>query len=568
MHLLQHFNALSLRPENAQEIRGLILELAIRGRLTQEWRANNPDAEPAAELLKRIKKEKARLVKEKVIRKEKVLPEVEEEEQPFGLPEGWVWCRLGDIITRIVGGGTPSKSNPNYWNGSIPWASVKDLKSYKYLEKTKDSITTAGLDNSSSNTVKKGDIILCTRMGLGKIAICNIETAINQDLKAISLHSDISTDYFYYSYKTFNLTGSGVTVKGIKQHELLNLEYPLPPLPEQKAIVEIVNRLLAEVDQLEQRTTHYRTLRQDYVTVSLRALTGEDSRGAWAELRPHFQSFFERTNGVEKLRAAILELAVQGKLTKEWRANNPDVEPAAELLKRIKKEKARLVKEKVIRKEKALPEVDMKEVPFEVPKGWVWCKLGEVLKQMAYGTSQKASLNSSLVPVLRMGNITSQGKLDFRNLKYVSPDIKDLPKLFLENGDIVFNRTNSYALVGKCGVYRSGPNTYTLASYLIKVSPMLEHTSSEFINLFINSPVCRKTQIEPQITALTNQANFSGSKLKNMTLPLPPLPEQKAIVEIVDELLALCDRLQAQLDAREVVTKDFLRASVREVLEA
>ena len=228
-----------------QQLRKSLLQEAIQGRLVPQA----PTDESADDLLQRIHVEKEQLIKEGKIKKQKPLPPITEEEKPFAIPDSWQWVRLGEIVFQNIGGGTPDKTNLTYWNGDIPWASVKDLNC-DILTSTKDHISQLGLDNSSSNLIQKGTIIICTRMGLGKIAIAGIDTAINQDLRAIDLNQYTEKKFFVYLYKTLSLKGSGVTVKGIKVDELHNLPIPLPPLAEQQRIVARLEELLPLCDGL------------------------------------------------------------------------------------------------------------------------------------------------------------------------------------------------------------------------------------------------------------------------------------------------------------------------------
>jgi type I restriction enzyme S subunit len=224
-----------------------ILQAAVQGKLVPQ----DIHDEPASVLLERIRAEKARLVKEGKIKKEKPLSPITEDEIPYDLPEGWVWCRFGDIIIQNIGGGTPSKQNPAYWNGNIPWASVKDLTG-TILNKTQDCITELGLKESSSNLIPADSIIVCTRMGLGKIAINTIPVAINQDLRALIIsRMNIDLRYVIAYYKTLNIRGEGTTVKGISIEELHNMLFPLPPVAEQQRIVAKVNELMALCEEIK-----------------------------------------------------------------------------------------------------------------------------------------------------------------------------------------------------------------------------------------------------------------------------------------------------------------------------
>jgi type I restriction enzyme, S subunit len=286
----------------------------------------------------------------------------------------------------------------------------------------------------------------------------------------------------------------------------------------------------------------------------------------WAKLTSEIQS---QKSLLSQLKQSILQEAIQGKLTEEWRAlrqaQQAPLESASELLKRIQAEKARLIKEKKIKKEKSLPPITDSEKPFELPEGWEWCRLGEIVEDVSYGTSQKSVETNVGVPVLRMGNITIDGKVLYSNLKYVQESIKDLPKLYLKKRDLIFNRTNSFELVGKSGVFEN-IEPYTLASYLIRVR-FMSNVSSYYLRDFINSNFCRRTQIEPHVVQQNGQANFNGSKLKSICLPLPPFEEQKAIVEKVESLMEKCRALEEEISQSEQHAQMLMQAVLKEAFE-
>lgn len=262
---------------------------------------------------------------------------------------------------------------------------------------------------------------------------------------------------------------------------------------------------------------------------------------------------------VKKLRQQLLQDAVQGKLVEQ----NKKDEPASELLKKIKAEKEKLITEKKLKKEKELPPIKPEEIPFEIPANWVWCRLGEITSDVSYGTSEKSDLVGE-IPVLRMGNITSEGEICYSNLKYVSSKISDLPKLYLQNGDLIFNRTNSYELVGKSGVFEN-LEQYTLASYLIRVR-FFYPIQSKFLANYINSKVCRQTQLEPQIIQQNGQANFNGTKLSNIIVPLPPFAEQNRIIQKLELLKQHCNELESSIKQSESQNEKLLQQVLREAL--
>ncbi len=208
---------------------------------------------------------------------------------------------LADVIAKDLGGGTPSKNHMEYWNGNIPWASVKDMNSEgKYLESTIDRITKKAVESSSTNLIPAGNIIVCTRISVGKIQINKIAVAINQDLRAFFLKERINIDYFYYYYGTVKFKTSGTTVKGIRKDDLLQYLFPLCSSQEQLQIVKAI---------------------EDYFE---RAKILEDA-------------VVQGLDKIEQLKQSILKKAFEGNLVEP----DPADEPVEVLLERIKKEKAK-----------------------------------------------------------------------------------------------------------------------------------------------------------------------------------------------------------------------------------
>jgi type I restriction enzyme S subunit len=262
---------------------------------------------------------------------------------------------------------------------------------------------------------------------------------------------------------------------------------------------------------------------------------------------------------VNQLRKAFVWDAIRGKLVQQVSTD----EPAYILLQKIKIEKDQLVKEKKITKQKAFKKISKDEIPFDIPNNWEWIRLGEIVFDQAYGTSTKAN-SSDDIPILRMGNITTNGDMLYSNLKYISKNNKDLPKLYLEIGDLIFNRTNSFELVGKCAVFNQ-ETPYTLASYLIRVR-FNNRTSPNYIANYINSSICRETQIEPHIVQQTGQANFNGTKLSNIICPVPPYSEQLRISAKLEEIKKFCDDLDSNIKESQKQNEQLLKQVLTEAL--
>jgi type I restriction enzyme S subunit len=411
------------------------------------------------------------------------------------------------------------------------------IKGLKRIEKI-DFSGNIYLSDKPSNTdmilVKKGDLVISgINVEKGAMAVYQGENDITATIHYSSYEFDpakIDLNFLKNFLKSEKFTEAlkeqvpGGIKTEIKPKHILPLEVKIPnEIDEQKIIIKKFESKKVKLESIDIE----RTLQLDFL---------------------------------QKLRQKILQDAIQGKLIRQ----DHNDEPASKLLERIKSEKEALVREKKIKNEKIPLPIIPEDFPFEIPESWVWCRLGELCIDLTYGTSQKAE-DYGDVPVLRMGNITSNGSIIYSNLKYVMKTISDLPKLFLESGDLVFNRTNSFELVGKCGVY-DRKERFTLASYLIRVR-FTTDTNSNYISSYINSKICRETQIEPDTIQQNGQANFNGTKLSKVLIPLPPLKEQNRIVLKIEQLMKLCDELEQSIHQNKKYTQDLLQLALKEALE-
>ncbi|HEI9769975.1 TPA: restriction endonuclease subunit S [Morganella morganii] len=252
----QYFGTLFTTEASIDALKQTILQLAVMGKLVPQ----DPNDEPAFELLKRIEQEKAELVKQGKIKKQKPLPPVSDEEKPFELPVGWGWVRLGDIGT-ISGGGTPSKNNEEYWLGDIPWLSPKDMK-VDYISTAEFNISELAVANSSVRIIPNNSILFVVRgMILAHtfpVAINKKEVTINQDMKSITSHL-FNMDFLLNLMKGMSRNvlslvdrSSHGTCKLVSE-KLFNLQIPLPPLSEQSRINNRIEELVSLCDTLKSR---------------------------------------------------------------------------------------------------------------------------------------------------------------------------------------------------------------------------------------------------------------------------------------------------------------------------
>ena len=487
----------------AQDLKNSILQLAVQGKLVLQ----NLSDEPASELLKQITQQKAQLIEEGVIKKEKTLPTISDEDIPFDIPENWLWVRLGDYCLDAFSG-----KSPVYSKTPTPYEVIGQAANQQLgLDYTQVKYTVSEFWNSMDPKyfLLENDVLLNT-LGHGTLGRSGIVPVLHKKLLTdghlfvFRLCSAIASKYFYY-YLQYKRPEIEKSANGSTNQTFLSLKrtnqwlIPVPPLAEQERIVAKIEELLplvSEYDEVENRISALNTEFPD------------------------------------KLRKSILQQAVQGKLTER----DPSDEPAIELLDRIRAEKAKLIAEGKIKKEKIIPVISEEDQLFDIPDTWTWTTIADTCTNIQYGTSEK-SAPSGKVAVLRMGNLQG-GKIDYSNLVYTSNDY-DIERCHLEYNDLLFNRTNSKELVGKTAIYKAEiPAIY--AGYLIRVTPIM--IDSDYLNYVMQSHFFKKYCLAVKTDAI-GQSNINAEKLKRFVFPLPPLAEQKRIVARVEDLLAACKAL-------------------------
>ena len=287
-------------------------------------------------------------------------------------------------------------------------------------------------------------------------------------------------------------------------------ELPVPPLPEQR-------RIVAEIEK--------QFTRLDAGVAALRRVQAH----------------------LKRYRAAVLKAACEGKLVPTEaelaRTEDRSYETGAQLLGRILKERRKQWKGRGKYKEPVIPgTADLSPLP----EGWTWATVEQLTALVQYGTSAKTSEDDSGIPVLRMGNI-EDGKLVFDKLKYLPKSHDEFPELFLQEGDLLFNRTNSAELVGKTAVFRGSPTPCSYASYLIRVR-LCHCCLPDFVAYYINS-VFGRAWIASCVSQQVGQANVNGTKLQALAIPLPPLAEQTRILAEVERRLSVLEELETMVAA-------------------
>ncbi|HCD7728630.1 TPA: restriction endonuclease subunit S, partial [Citrobacter koseri] len=513
-----------------KKLRELILELAVRGKLVPQ----DPNDEPASELLKRIAAEKAELVKQGKIKKQKPLPEISEEEKPFELPAGWEWVALQEICS--LENGDRSKNYPNkstLVETGIPFVNAGHLENGNIRQEDMTFITPEHFSILRSGKFLNGDILFCLRGSLGKSAIVqNLSGAIASSLVIVRVFKPTFNKYIHLyfdaplSYDFINKYDNGTAQPNLAATDLARFLVPLPPLDEQSRIVNKITELMTLCDQLEQHSLTSLDTHQQLVETLLTTLTGsqnaEELAENWARISEHFDTLFTTEASIDALKQTILQLAVMGKLVPQ----DPNDEPASELLKRIAQEKAQLIKDGKIKKQKPLPPISDEEKPFELPDGWEWCRISDI---STVGTGATPSRDEPKYWLDGEINWVTSGETSKPFIKTTSEcvtkkAINDTNVSIYPPGTLIIAMYGQGKTRGQITelLINAGTNQACAAIQLIAN----EDSHRKFIKIFFEKSY-------DDLRALASggaQPNLNVAKISQTVIPLPPEHEQARVV--------------------------------------
>lgn len=558
-------------PHGIKKLRELILELAVRGKLVPQ----DSSDEPASVLLDKISKERTRLIKEGKIKKQKKLPEISEEEKPFELPMGWEWVQFGEI-SEIERGGSPRpiKSFLTDDPDGLNWIKIGDTnKGGKYITSTNEKICREGL--SKTRMVYPGDFLLTNSMSFGRPYITKIEGCIHDGWLRISPPKALDKDYLYvllsspYISCFFKAAAAGAVVLNLNVGKVRQLPILIPPIREQHRIVTKVDELMALCDRLEQQQTDSNATHQTLLDTLLATLTTaadhDEFTATWQRIEDHFHTLFTTEQSIDQLKQTILQLAVMGKLVPQ----DPNDEPASVLLEKIAKEKARLTKEKKIKKQKKLPGINEKEKPFGLPTGWAWEPLGNMVKLMDAGWSPacppEPSPSGDVWGVLKTTAVQIMEYREIEN-KVLPPNKEPRPQYEVKEGDILITRAGPKNRVAiSCLVDTTRPKLM-ISDKIIRFHLFEVGILERYISLCLNAGATANYLEKAKSGMAESQMNISQSKLKLAPIPLCPVTEQQRIVAKVDELLAHCDQLQTKLTNQRTTTCHLADTIVEQIV--
>ena len=554
---LKQFEHLSEAPNGIPKLRELILQLAVRGKLVPQ----DPNDEPASELLKKIQVEKQRLIAEGAIRKPKPLPPIKAESAPHFVPSSWLWIRLGECID-LVSGQHLRPAEQNSEGVGIPYLTGPAEFGDTSPEPTRWTTETRVV-------VHSGDILLTVKgSGVGKTNVVDVpDLAISRQLMAlrcIRVDRSYTVGFLKAKYDEFQALKLGIAIPGIGRNDVLGFAFPLPPAAEQKRIVAKVDELMALCDDLEAKQQAKRTKQIALNRASLHALTesnGSSLTAAWHRVRDHFDDLYTVPDTVADLRQIILQLAVMGRLVPQ----DPNDEPASELLKKIQAEKERLIAEGTIRKPKPLPPIELGDEPHPVPTSWRWVRLSEICVRIA-DTDHKMpkAVESGGYPYVSARDLLDDGTIDIAGAKRISEeDFNRLgQKVIPRRHDIVYSRIGT---VGKARLVAIDESFLT--SYSCCVIRPIQAAMVEQLLVHLLESALVLDQAKRGTTGI-GVPDLGLNTIRSFMIPLAPMEEQKRIVAKVGQLMTLSADLEAKLQQAQTDADNLLASIVQELVEA
>ena len=475
---------------NIKKLRKKILDLAIRGKLVPQ----NPNDEPASVLLERIREEKERLIKEGKIKrdtKEKTGDQFPYQKVPFGVPEGWEWVSGSKCFK-------PMESKKPIGE-TFRYIDINSIDNKKHIITEARYINVSDAPSRASRSVDVGDTLFSmVRPYLENIAYVdkNYENCIaSTGFFVCKPNQILFSKYLYYlMLSSYVIDGLNIFMKGdnspsINNDNLTTFLYPIPPLFEQKRIVQKIEECFNLIYQIEKN-------------------------------KLSLEQFIKQT------KSKVLDLAIRGKLVPQ----DPNDEPASVLLEKIRNE----------RKEKK-PISANSHYPFEAPKGWVWCEIKDISDAIQYGYTGSA-ITIGKYKMLRITDI-QDNFVDWETVPFVEIDDKKAENYLLVNNDIVFARTG--ATVGKSFLIKSLTGKSVFASYLIRIQ-LKEDLDTQYVKYFFESDYYWK-QIEEKSVG-TGQPNVNGTLLGELQIPIPPLSEQQRIISKIEQIFTQLDEIEKSIN--------------------
>ena len=559
--LLALYDRVAEASDAVERLRRFVLDLAVRGKLVEQ----DPADEPASELLRRMEAERTRMFRAGAIGKKALHPQMAA--PPFDLPRTWCWASLGAVFHYDAG----VKRNPRSLDSSLWLLELEDIEkgTGRLLKRLR---TSERKPKSTKSQFQLGDILYGKlRPYLNKVIVAREIGYSTTEIVAIRPYRRLSSEYCALALRSPGFVdyvthaGRGTKMPRLRTEDAVVAPFPLPPLAEQHRIVAKVDELMALCDQLEKARAEREDTCDRLTTASHARLTATDTEGPTFGAHARFAvdalpALTARADQVKDLRQTILNLAVRGKLVEQ----DPADEPASMLLKRIAAKKALLLKAGRIRRRKPRGPSSPAEPALGVPSGWATARLSDVMIELQTGPFGSSLHQSDYeiggTPVINPASIQNGRIVPLRKMAVGNDTLERLATFKLRSGDIVMGRRGE---MGRSAVVAEREDGWLCGtgSLILRLS---DSVYSEWLAMLIGSPDVREYLQGSSVGA--TMRNLNQSILLAMSIGLPPLAEQRRIVAKVDELMALCDRLEAGLGAAGGSRSRLLEALLQEAV--
>lgn len=535
---IENFETIFGAANNIQALRNKVLELAIQGKLVEQ----DPEDEPARELVKKIKADRERLVKEGKIKKQKELEAIKEDEIPFEVPENWAKLRIGDIATLITKGSTPTTYGYQYKEIGINFIKVENIKHGKLLYDTLshfiDNITHEFMKRSQ---LEKDDILFSIAGTIGEVCIVKNEYLPANTNQAFAIirgtNNILNAKYLEILLNIFVKKSAvekarGGAMNNISLSDITNFVALVPPKAEQHRIVTKVEFLMSEIDKLEeflQMKAHIIELLPKAVVDAIgNCKTGEELKEQLQFVLENFETVFQTPESMQELRNVVLQLAIEGKLVPQEHTD----EPSSKLVKRIQVERDRLVKEGKIKKQQSLEPIEEEDIPFEVPGSWEWVRLGAVIELLSGQDFSPDMYNDKENGIPYM-----TGASNFKEKGLLVNRWTENPRCIAEKGDLlIVCKGSGYGKTIVCDV-----DKVHVARQIMSIKKNID-LNLDYMNIYLKASFDEiKSKGQGVIPGLDRDS------IVTLIYPLPPLSEQHRIVQKVEAIMTLIDQMENEL---------------------
>lgn len=546
-------------PKGMRNLRGLILELAVRGKLVQQ----EINDEPIDKLLRRLAEDEAQLFEAGQIRRRKPLAPIAEADWRFDPPEGWRWVRLEDLAFPQAGFAFKSVGFNDVGHG-LPLIRIRDVGQ-------RSSGTFYAGSYRSEFIVENGDYVVSMD---GEFRVAPWEggaALLNQRVtRLIFFGAETARRFIAISLQARLLELQGTkaytTVDHLSGRQIAEALICLPPVAEQHRIVAKVDELMTMCDRLEARQGNAESVHIQLVQALLDSLTqaadAEDFAASWRRLAEHFNILFTTEASIDALKHALLQIAVMGKLV----PHDPSDESVADLLARVSASKDQYLEVNGLRRQKALEPKSASEPPFEVPAGWEWRTVDDVL-HVTGGVTLGRKLGGRRTlsrPYLRVANV-QRGRLEMDHVKYIDVPYDEVEKYTLKNGDLLITEGGDWDKVGRTAIWRDELPECLHQNHVFRARTMSADLDPRWVEIYLNSKAARD-YFSGSSKQTTNLASINMTQLRACAFPVLPLTEQKRIVAKVDQLMALCDQLKDRLKHAWQVHENLAKALVEKAV--